>query len=340
MEAQDSTAVHQVSLQSKIRALKDSDSYPDSVVVSEIRWKETHMAWVALTDHHAWKMKKPTRTRSLDFSTLEARREDCRQELRLNRRLAPDVYLDVVPLARNENGDLRLEDEGTVVEWVVKMRRLAEDRMLDARIRRGETRREEVDRLAELLSGFYTGAEPEPVTPEAYRSKLRRSLEECHDELLRPVFAMERDRVVPLIRKLLDFVQRKPELFDHRVLAGRVVEAHGDLRPEHVCLEDPPVVIDCLEFDRSLRILDAASDLSFLALECERLGSPWVGERIFEQYEERTGDRIPGSLLAFYRAQHCCLRAQVALWHLDDEEAEDREHWRTRAEEYLEAAHG
>lgn len=340
MESNGSPTTTDASLETKVRALKDPTTYPDSVVVSEVNREETHMAWVALTDHHAWKIKKPTRTQFLDFSTLEARREDCEEELRLNRRLAPDVYLGVVPLARESSGAIRLEGEGTVVEWVVKMRRLPGDRMLDVRIRRGETRREEVDRLAGILSDFYAGADPEPLTPEAYRSKLRRAIEDCREQLLRTEFSMERDRVVPPIRKQLSFLERKPQLFDRRVLAGRIVEAHGDLRPEHVCLEDPPVVIDCLEFDRSLRILDAASDLSFLALECERLGSPWVGERILEQYEERTGDRVPGDLLSFYRAYHCCLRAQVALWHLDDEAIDEPEHWRSRAEEYVEAAHG
>jgi len=117
-----------------------------------------------------------------------------------------------------------------------------------------------------------------------------------------------------------------------------IIEAHGDLRPEHVCLEAQPVIIDCLEFNRSLRILDAASELAFLALECERLGAPEIGKQLLNVYREQTGDPAPNALLEFYRAHHAVVRAKIAIWHLKDDTILDEAHWVAKAEQYLRMA--
>jgi aminoglycoside phosphotransferase family enzyme len=122
------------------------------------------------------------------------------------------------------------------------------------------------------------------------------------------------------------------------VEAGRVVEAHGDLRPEHICLEPEPVVIDCLEFNRSLRILDVASELMFLALECERLGARQIGEWIVGKCNEETGDRPPETLLEFYKSYHACIRAQIAVWHLKDDNISNPAVWTEKAKRYLQLA--
>jgi aminoglycoside phosphotransferase family enzyme len=141
-----------------------------------------------------------------------------------------------------------------------------------------------------------------------------------------------------VIPKVLELVYRRPAIFDARVRSGKIVEGHGDLRPEHICLEDPPVAIDCLEFNRDLRTLDAVSELSFLGLECDRLGAAEVGDYIMMRYSEQTGDRPPLPLLRFYKAFHACVRAKVAVRHLEDKKLTDREHWRARAAQYLELA--
>jgi aminoglycoside phosphotransferase family enzyme len=134
---------------------------------------------------------------------------------------------------------------------------------------------------------------------------------------------------------LSNFVEEEAELLDSRVRAGKIIEAHGDLRPEHICLESKPVIIDCLEFNRDFRILDSVSELSYLALECERLGASWVGKLILETYTDIAGDRPPAKLLGFYRSFHACLRAKIAVWHLKDPGVRDRAKWTGRASHYL-----
>jgi aminoglycoside phosphotransferase family enzyme len=137
---------------------------------------------------------------------------------------------------------------------------------------------------------------------------------------------------------LQQFLSDKPELFDARVKGQKIVEAHGDLRPEHICLIDPPVIIDCLEFSRTLRILDTVDELAFLALECEYAGAPYIGEVVFETYRQLTDDNPAHALVHFYKALRALLRAKLTIRHLDDHDASEHYKWIQRAGDYLQLA--
>jgi aminoglycoside phosphotransferase family enzyme len=136
----------------------------------------------------------------------------------------------------------------------------------------------------------------------------------------------------------LDVLARCAAGFDRRVEQGRIVEGHGDLRPEHLWLETSPSIIDCVEFDRSLRVVDPADELAFLSLECERLGSPEVGRWFLDTYVDITGDHPPGWLLAFYRVYRALRRATLAARHLDDLAVADPGRFRDRARHYIAVA--
>jgi uncharacterized protein len=322
-----------IPVEQKVAALRRPESYP--AWSAQVDVVETHMAWVFLTDEHAWKMKKPVRSDFLDFSTLEARRRDCEEEIRLNRRLAPDVYLGLVPLTADSVGRLRLDGPGEPVEWLVQMRRLPACRMLDRAVADGTVRESDVRGVGRLLAEFYRQAPPADWTADEYRCRLAESIDQTRRELEQPVYRCPIDLVESLAEAQLELLECEPELFDRRIEHGRIVEAHGDLRPEHICLEERPVVIDCLEFNRELRLLDAASELAFLALECRRLGAAWVGEQIFDGYCETTGDRPPGRLIAFYTSWHALTRAKIAVWHLKDDDVQTPDKWPARARLYL-----
>jgi aminoglycoside phosphotransferase family enzyme len=120
-----------------------------------------------------------------------------------------------------------------------------------------------------------------------------------------------------------------------RAAAQHIVEGHGDLRPEHVCLLEPPVVIDCLAFNRDLRILDAADEISYLAMECERLGAAWFGEALVQAYRQAAGDGVAPAVVHFYSAYRALVRAKLAAWHTHDVPSEGRGKWIGRALEYL-----
>lgn len=326
-----------INLREKVSHLSRPESYPEKPAAVEV--VQTHMSCVFLTEHHAWKLKKPVRHDFLDFSTLDARRADCEEELRLNRRLARDVYLEVVPLTVTPQGALRLGGDGVVVEWLVKMRRLPAQLMLDHAIRSGSIARPDVRRFTLVLAGFYARAEPVPLEPAQFRQRFERDIRANRDGLSPPEYSMPASLVQSITARQLDVLAREAPLFDARVRDRRIVECHGDLRPEHICLEPEPLFIDCLEFNREWRLLDPADELAYLAMECEHAGAPWIGEVVFETYREMTGDDPPTALVRFYKAHRAVVRAKLSAWHLRDHpDSADQGKWIARAQRYLELA--
>jgi aminoglycoside phosphotransferase family enzyme len=292
---------------------------------------ETHFAWVFLTGDRAWKLRKPVRRDSMDYGTLEARRRDSEAEVRLNRRLAPHVYLGTQPLTIETDGRLAIGGDGMVVDWLVEMRRLDRSRMLDVRLARGAVSEGDLAGAAAQLAAFYA-AEPPAVSDGAQlAARLRAQVEANRDAL--EGFDPEAARA--LSDAQLAFVESRGDWLHARAAGGCVVEAHGDLRPEHILLDDPPAVIDCLEFDRNLRILDRAEELEFLALECARLGHAAAGERIARDCLGRLGDAAPPALRNFYRSHRASTRAKLYVWRAGEPDGGTPQQWHAIAREYL-----
>ena len=321
------------SLAEKVAFLCTPEAYPSQP--ARIELKETHMSCVFLANRHVWKLKKPVRYDYLDFSTVEARKKDCELEVELNRRLAPDVYLGVVPLVSDPRGRIHVGGEGRIIDWLVMMRRLPKDRMLDAAIEAHAVGREDIRSVGILLAGFYKRAKRIPWSPAAYAMRLRTAAEECARDLCRPEYALPAALIESIRTDLVSVIGRETPMLDNRVQQGKVVDAHGDLRPEHICLGPAPVIIDCLEFNADFRALDPLSELAFLGLECERLNAPWVGELILDVYQRETGDRPPKPLVIYYKKHHAFVRAKIAVWHLKDPDVRDPAKWIGKAKDYL-----
>lgn len=322
--------------EAKVDFLRRPDSYPDKPHRVEV--VETHMSWVFLTDCFAYKLKKPVRYEFLDFSTVDARHHDCAEEVRLNRRLAHDVYIDIVPLTVDAAGGMHLGG-GTAIDWLVKMRRLPQQRMLDHAIRNHAVQEADITQLALVLAHFYKDSAAIEIAPAEYRGRFETDIHANLRELTTPAYGLPLNVAPSICAAQLEFLKRGSDLFDQRVGAGKIIEAHGDLRPEHVCLADKPIIIDCLEFKREFRILDPADELSFLTMECERLGAPEFLDRIvFATYREITGDIVPERLLHFHKSYRASLRAKLAIWHLREPQVREVQKWFTLAKEYLDLA--
>lgn len=319
-----------------LKLLLDPRTYGNGTASVELR--ETHISWVFLTDRHVYKVKKPVRFEFLEYGTPEARRRACEDEIRLNRRLAPHVYLGVVPIVDRGNGRLTLAGEGPAVEWAVKMRRLPADRMLDELIRGGRLTADDVASLAAALAKFYDDAPPLTLPTPDYRRRVEHHVRENLAELSLPDHDLPADLVRRAHQGQLRLLACRPEMFDGRVCDGRVIDGHGDLRPEHVCVEATPVVYDCVEFNADLRQIDVVDELCFLAVECELLGAPDVGRAVLDAYLERSGDAPPPELVAFYRAYRACVRAKVAALRSRQLEGAARDAERRHAERYLRLA--
>lgn len=319
-------------LDAKVAFLRSPASYAEGT--HDVRAIETHMSWVFLTDDFAYKLKKPVRYAYLDFSSIEARGHYCHEEVRLNQPLAESVYLGAIPLS--VHGDhLRIGNDGTIIDWLVKMRRLPAAHLLDQAIAGGEISSEVLQSVARRLGEFYRGAPSAGWTPDEYTRRLAADIHANGRELSESIYGLPAHVVAAVHAEQLDFLRRQAALLHARVREGHVIEGHGDLRPEHICL-DPPVIIDRLEFNRDLRVLDVADELAFLALECERLGAPAkVAGVFFDAYCRLTGDAPPPVLVLFYRAFRACLRAKIAAWHTTDPAVADKARWARLAHAYL-----
>ena len=314
---------------------------------------ETHMSWLVLDAQQVLKLKKPVcYPPLLDYRSLAAREGDARAELRLNRRLAPEVYQGLL-LVRREGGRLVLRpeaallaaggsgDSGETVDWLVQMQRLPADRMLDRMIATGHlqvTQPAPVEALALVLARFYQHAVPAAVDAEQHLQRFQAEMARHRQVLTQARFGLVEAGAV-LDRAEAALVQQADTL-RQRVHQRHVVDGHGDLRAEHVCLVDPPVVIDCLAFNDALRQVDPFEELTALALECERLGARWVGDRLIERCRERLDDVPRRSLLQFYRMDRALLRARLAVAHLLDAQPTRHDHWLALGRQYLALASG
>lgn len=336
-------------LAARVAFLSQPGAYPEPT--AGVVRVETHMSWVFLLDANAYKLKKPVCLSYLDFSTPALRKFFCDEELRLNRRLSEGVYLDVIPLMLDANGALRIGaatdagDGDRAVDWLVHMRRLPAGRMLERMIVDDRLGEDDLRRVVERLARFYRAGPPVLLTPDEYRAQFAAAIGQNRSELAQPRYGLDAAAVGETCRRQLAKLERLAARLDERATAGRLVEGHGDLRPEHICLMDThprsdaqPQFIDCLEFSRDLRVLDPVDELAFLALECERMGAPWTRDCIFRTYAEATGDAPPEALVAFYQSYRAGIRARIAAWHLDDESVQTPAKWIARAGEYLRLA--
>jgi aminoglycoside phosphotransferase family enzyme len=190
-----------------------------------------------------------------------------------------------------------------------------------------------------ILARFYNRVTPVRITAMAYRQRLSRTIRQNMRALAMTGYRLSIKRLHHIAEAQMEFLKRRAALFDERVRKGRIVEAHGDLRPDHVFLLKPnPVIIDCLEFNREFRLLDPVDELAYLALECERLGAPFIEDIIFAEYTRVTSDSPPATLIAFYKSYRACLRAKLALWHLKEPNAAGPAHWTALARAYLRLA--
>jgi aminoglycoside phosphotransferase family enzyme len=322
------------SLAEKVAFLRSPAAYGP---VGEVACRETHMSFVFLAGDRAFKLKKPVRFPYLDFSTLARREAACRAEIALNRRLAGDVYLGVVPLVQSERGlALGADGAGEVVDWLVMMRRLDEAATLEHAIRERRLAICQLDEVIAALVAFYRRARPVAIAPRVHLAAWRQSLAYNRRVLLDPGL----DVPAGLARR----VDRAQRLFLARrsgELAGRarrIVDGHGDLRPEHIWLGAPVRIIDCLEFNAALRAVDPLDEIAFLSLECERLGAVWAAERLKRRLALALHARGAEALFAFYRCHRATLRARLAIAHLLEAHPREPEKWPLLARTYLRLA--
>src|SRR5262249_24053350 len=324
-----------VSLDEKVEFLSRATSYRPPV--RRVGRRETHMSWVFLAGEEVYKLKKPLRFPYLDFSTLARREAACRAELTLNRRLAPNVYKAVMPVLRTSRG-LAIGGPGHIVDWLVVMHRLDHRETLEHALETGRLATWQLDRLVSTLTDFYRHASAIFVSCESHLRNWHRSLAYNKSVLLDPRLGLPAGLVRQVDRAQRRFLAERSVLIADRVRHRQIVEGHGDLRPEHIWLGDPVRIIDCLEFNRSLRAVDPSDEIAFLCVECERLGSAWAGEYIKRRAHLTLSDGMSDELFTFYRCHRATLRARLTIARLLEPNPRTPEKWPRLARTYLRLA--
>jgi hypothetical protein len=305
-----------------LAALNDPDTYPDAP--ASIERHETHGSCVFVAGQHALKVKKPVVLPFLDYGTLERRRSACREEVRLNRRLAPALYLGTVGIVRRGDGTVSLapDDEAPgVVEVGVLMRRYEEADTLAARWAAGKATEAQLRMVGARIAAFHA-AHALPESADASVASLRQAVRTTLDDLeARPCAAADLHALRDRLERILG--RRREDLLE-RARRGLVVDGHGDLRAEHVLLTDPVQIVDALEFDPALRITDVACDLGFLVMDLQGAGSEDLARALVDGYRLAGGDPGDDALLALMGCYRALVRAKVDLLSGDRMRAGER----------------
>jgi aminoglycoside phosphotransferase family enzyme len=325
-----------VELQELIKGLSDPAAYEPADDQPSVR--QTHISVVFLTRELAYKIKKPVRLRFLDYSSLALRHFFCEEEVRLNRRLAPGVYLGVVPVTW-DGARLHMEHPGSIVEWAVKMRRLPEEATLTAILDRNELGPGVIEGLAARIAAFHAGAQRSPqIAAMGQFDSVARLVRENLAEMAVFVGSI----VDPALFRHLEVLTEKrlrelQSRIDERARRGVPCDTHGDLRLEHVHLfpgRVPPediLIIDCIEFDERLRAADPVSDMAFLVMELCVRGRQDLAGRFCQAYFSASGDAQGAQLLPFYVAYRAMIRAKVEGLKAAEIEISDADRNRARA---------
>ena len=291
--------------------LSNPAAYPHPV--DRVDRRETHVSHVFLAGSFAYKLKKPVTFPFLDASTLALRRRWCGLELTLNRRLAPRIYLGLVPVVEGTEG-LRLgRRRGRVVEWLVAMRRLPESRMLDQLVAKDRVSQGDMIRIADILARFFrTAARSARISrfgaPMSVAELVLGNLRECAPFVGRLLSEADRRALESAYRQ---FLALHEPLLRRRLREGRIIDGHGDLRCENICLTSPVTIFDCVEFQPAFRGGDVVNDLSFLAMDLEFRGRPKLAEALVARYRQDARDATCEALLPFYKCHRSLVRGKV-----------------------------
>ena len=299
------------------KAMSTPDFYPHAV--GAIEQRDTIISKVFLTGEFAYKIKKPVNLEYLDFTTLAKRKHFCEQELILNRRLAPEVYLAVVAITL-QKGRYQLAGEGTPLEYAVKMQQLPEERSMRSLMRRGKIGRESIEALAHTLATFYRkGARGRKGLNLGSWQSVWTNAEENFRQTEPFVAEIINTRKFQIIRATTRaFLIRRKALFDRRNAKQKIKDCHGDLRTGHVYFTDGIKIIDCIEFNDRFRYADVTSDLAFLAMDIDFEGNPEIAGHLIKAYVDETKDRELYILLDFYKCYRALVRTKVNCFRLKE----------------------
>lgn len=305
-------------------SLMNPEAYP--VPASAVELIQTHVSWIFLTDTHAFKIKKPVNFGFLDFSTIEKRFFYCNEEVRLNRRLCPDIYEGVIDL-RADDGGASFIGCGPVIDHAVMMKRLPADRMLDRLVENGEASEKMIESISDVISRFHAeAATSKYISGFGTLDMIMTNWSENFVQMLQYSDSTLPASDLASIRSWVnEFAEGNRELFSRRIEQGFIRECDGDLHLENICLvEDRIYIFDCIEFNERFRFCDTAADIAFLLMDLDFHGRSDLSAAALAAYTQSSGDRDIAKLITFYRVYRAFVRGKVESFLLNDSTTEIR----------------
>jgi len=299
------------------KALLKPGIYPDRP--QEVRFLETHISLLFLTGNHVYKVKKPVDFGFLDFTSLQKRKYFCEQEVKLNRRLAPDLYLGVVEI-KDEQGQTSLEGRGEIVEYAVKMKQIPEERLMNQLVRTNQVTDSMIEFLSETLVHFYATAETNDIIKSFARpERVKQDTDENFGQTEKyRGLTISGKQFIEIQHRTNEFFEGHEDLFHKRIASDRIRDCHGDLRLEHIFWGETLSIFDCIEFNERFRYTDVAADMAFLVMDLDYHAREDLGEHLIRSYIGKSADHDILEVLGFYKCYRAYVRGKVESFRLDD----------------------
>lgn len=299
------------------KELTKPESYPNGV--ESISLIQTHISWVFLTGKYCYKVKKPVDFEFLDFSTLDKRKFYCEEELRVNRRLCPDIYLDVVPITRGSDG-LQVNGKGSTVDYAVKMLQLPQERRMDRLLEEGKVDEGIIDKISRTLAEFHQSAKTgEGVDEYGSLGTIKANWSQNFEQTRNLRGSLIPEYVFDSIESRVNgFMLDNLKIFEDRIKSGMIRECHGDVHSGNIFVDGRIYIFDAIEFNPAFSCSDTASEIAFLAMDLDLKGRKDLSESFVNGYVECSRDGGVHDLLNFYKCYRAYVRAKVIGFKLFD----------------------
>ncbi len=297
----------------QIQTLIDTCPFPGGCGSPELI--ETHISWVILTDQYAFKIKKPLKLSFLDYSTLEKREHFCNEELVLNRRLAPEIYLGVIPITAGMAGQNGQEDSGKVVDYAVQMKKLDSQKQMHLLLEKNQVTTAHLDRLAGKLARFHKNARiiKNAFDTTGFQEKFE-DIRTVMDDVVKTLGGEWEERINRVVERSNFYLNSSRNLFNQRIITNFRRNCHGDLNATNIFLYDDPVIFDCTEFNKEFRHIDVLNEIAFLSVDLDFYGNPGLSDHFYRSYLEAYGmdeDDNLRRMYSYYKCYRANIRAKV-----------------------------
>ena len=322
------------------KVLLNPEIYPDHP--RAIQFIETHISLLFLTGNHVYKVKKPVNFGFLDFTSLEKRKYFCEQEVMLNRRLSPSIYLGVVRITK-EGKQIMLGGKGELVEFAVMMKQIPEDFLMDKLLEKKQVTPKMIEAVSEKLVRFYFAAETNDLIKSFARpERIKQDTDENFDQTEKYIETTISKEIYEEVRNRTNhFFKTNEAIFHQRIASDQIRDCHGDLRLEHIFWGEEISIFDCIEFNERFRYTDVAADIGFLAMDLDYHGRQDLSEHLIRAFIGESGDQELIEVLDFYKCYRAYVRGKVESFRLDDPHIpeEEKKEAQKRAQKYFSLAH-